>query len=272
MAKRNMAREDIARWLQETTEGLSPDECEQVHEFLMEHYADLVDEDWSKLSESEYSSLRRRVLHFPIDPTNLHDWLDIATKGLTAESAQRVGREITEHYRDRMTAERREGRDKLEARAAAMASLGNPKTARHMYRREYATVSDEQTLKPSGTQLGACAWFPLAASTHTGHLEYLIPFGIFYAIYCWVAAWQAPALLHKGHVKSALALRLLGESYIFFLLAFLIMYSRQPFPFHTVWLVLLVLLAVFDVRRLSRVFRKLGYGSANVPGSAPRPD
>jgi len=193
--------------------------------------------------------------------TNLHDWLDVATKGLTEHSKERVDREVTSHYRDAIEAERRDGRSKREAQAIALASLGDPKAARKLYRREFVTAWDVDQLKPPPKILFLSLYFVF--SVMGVRIEYAFPFGIYYLFFCWAAGYQAPKLFENGRTTLAFVLRALGETYFFTSVALHLMGARPPLPYSFVWLPLLFLLAALRLWHLSGIFRKVAKSEMN---------
>ncbi len=77
----------------------------------------------------------------------LDDWLAVATKGLSDESAARVTEEIQEHYEESVATLVAEGYRPGGAELETLSRLGSPRRARRGYRREYTTERDVKTFQ-----------------------------------------------------------------------------------------------------------------------------
>lgn len=79
---------------------------------------------------------------FDIEYLLIDDWLAVATKGLSEESATRVAEEIQEHYNESVAALIAEGYRPGGAELETIKRLGSPFRARRHYRHEYPTFRD----------------------------------------------------------------------------------------------------------------------------------
>jgi len=80
----------------------------------------------------------------------LRPWLQVATRGLSDESRERVRTEITAHFHDAVEPGLRAGFTEDSAAAKAVESLGSAKAARRAFRRTYLTRRQEAVLKQYG--------------------------------------------------------------------------------------------------------------------------
>jgi hypothetical protein len=79
-----------------------------------------------------HSDLRETETQFP----EFDEWIDVATRGLCEEAAERVSAEILDHFLEaRAEAARTRGNDE-EATRTALAKLGDPRTAGRALRRQ----------------------------------------------------------------------------------------------------------------------------------------
>ena len=79
-----------------------------------------------------HSDLRETETQFP----EFDEWIDVATRGLCEEAAERVSAEILDHFLEaRAEAVRTRGSDE-EATRTALAKLGDPRTAGRALRRQ----------------------------------------------------------------------------------------------------------------------------------------
>lgn len=99
--------------------------------------------------------------------TNLEAWLQRATKCLSADSTVQVCAEIEEHFRSAQETALREGATVSDAEQAALAALGDARTANRQYRKVLLTKREARILRESAWQSrAACSrgwlrWFVL---------------------------------------------------------------------------------------------------------------
>lgn len=77
----------------------------------------------------------------------LSEWLEIATRKLTYASKKRIRLEIEAHYVEAVEAHRENGLSEADAQTAALAELGNAKTAGKRFRKQHLTEREEKRLK-----------------------------------------------------------------------------------------------------------------------------
>lgn len=74
-------------------------------------------------------------------PAPLQDWLAVATRGLGEDSRRRIAQEVSAHYGDALTELESVGTP--DAERQALASLGDPGSARRGFRRAYLSARQE---------------------------------------------------------------------------------------------------------------------------------
>lgn len=83
----------------------------------------------------------------PLYNVALELWLATATRGLCPEAAERVTREISEHYEQGVETALADGIDQIAAHAAALAALGSAGKARTRFNRAFLTKGEEEMVK-----------------------------------------------------------------------------------------------------------------------------
>jgi hypothetical protein len=69
----------------------------------------------------------------------LYHWLEIATEKIASPAKERIRSEIEAHYAEALAGHVAEGQTETDAKAAALADLGDPKTAARRLRRQHLT-------------------------------------------------------------------------------------------------------------------------------------
>ena len=182
MDERDIVRDDIARWLREATEGLPPEECDRVCESLLDHYAEVLDKDRAWSSSGALMDLVYGQVLAALNPDEqraaqlhpaLRGWLDAATDGLCAGARERVALEVSAHFLDALQEARGKGLDGMSAREHAVRSLGNPRTARRMYRQSFLTAGEEERIA-NLLGIAASSWRRIAVTVSLGNMLVLL--------------------------------------------------------------------------------------------------
>ena len=107
-------------------------------------------------SSIQSSSMRSSSIHSSLNPSslnqnspNLNDWLHQATRHLSKDSAAQVRAEIQEHYESARDTAINNGATADEADRAAVAALGDAKTANCQYRNVMLTSGEAKLLRES---------------------------------------------------------------------------------------------------------------------------
>ena len=79
-------------------------------------------------------------------PTNLAEWLDVATQHIVPVAQARIRAEVEAHYAEAVQASLRQSRSEFDAHAAALADLGDAAAAGTRFRREHLTTQDPDAL------------------------------------------------------------------------------------------------------------------------------
>lgn len=87
-----------------------------------------------------------------IHPEALDVWIDRATRGLAAESSEKVRTEILEHFESSREAQLSRGVQPAEAVRIALAELGSARKANRQYRKTLLTEREERYLKAMRSQ------------------------------------------------------------------------------------------------------------------------
>jgi hypothetical protein len=160
-------------------------------------------------------------------PRNLAEWLETATWYLVPSAKERIRAEIEAHYIEAVQSHLAGGSTEPAAQAAALADLGNPRSAARRFRREHLTDEDAEAIATSinlarkgGAGTGYCAlvlffafvWAiaePLMFWLHPPPgddfaREFLIGFQILLLVVV-ILPWRAAARILAGQ-KTTLAL------------------------------------------------------------------
>lgn len=92
----------------------------------------------------------------------LSEWLRIATWKLAGPAQERIRLEIETHYAQSVEVHRGNGLSEIDARAAALADLGDPEAAAKRFRKRHLTESEAAKLKRWYEQAGS-RWVLLCA-------------------------------------------------------------------------------------------------------------
>jgi len=130
----------------------------------------------------------------------LYHWLEIATEKIASPAKERIRSEIEAHYAEAMAAHAAEGQSETDAKAAALADLGDPKAAARRLRKRHLVESEaglaDRILRTerSGVNLaGACLAFGLLYRDCRNHgllLPGFLGFVVFPAVCFIVARWR----------------------------------------------------------------------------------
>jgi hypothetical protein len=87
------------------------------------------------------------VLRTPKKIESINDWIDVAARGLAKDPRARVREETLAHYESAREEGLRQGTSEQEADAAALASLGNARTANRQYKKVHLTERESTLIR-----------------------------------------------------------------------------------------------------------------------------
>jgi hypothetical protein len=85
---------------------------------------------------------------------SIAEWLETATRKLTAPAKERIRLELEAHYADGMESHLANGCPEAEAQAAALAELGDPAAAAKRFRREHLTEKEAKRVESILSEFG----------------------------------------------------------------------------------------------------------------------
>jgi hypothetical protein len=92
--------------------------------------------------------------------SGLDGWLDVATRGLSRDSAALVRSEIEEHYESALEFAMAEGASAVAAEASALRALGDASIANCQYRQVLLTSAEARLLREGGSEARAVSSRP----------------------------------------------------------------------------------------------------------------
>ncbi len=89
---------------------------------------------------------------------NVSEWLEAATRKLTAPAQERIRVEIEDHYVDAIASHLAVGASESQAQASALAELGDAKAAARHFRRRYFTKGEAAILRNFAKEARSIFW------------------------------------------------------------------------------------------------------------------